>query len=207
MTRILGIDTGSQVCGFGFIEAEGTTFRYIECGVFRLKAGRELPDRLAELWRDLCGVLAETKPDLCAVERPFVNPKFGGNGAITIGAAFGVAISCARLMSPVIEVGPTEVKRHMGHGASKKEQVGFVGQRLLNLDAVPQPLDAADALAIALTGHALTTKGPQLHETNVTSQGSRTGRRSGSTSDDAIQPRAWSRTKRRGPKGRGLFGG
>lgn len=195
MSIILGIDTGSRVCGFGVIEVEGNSLRHRECGIFKMPDRFELPARLAMLARDIMELLGEAKPDLSVVERPFVNPKFGGNGAISVGAAYGVALCCCGQVSPVLEVGPTEVKKWMGHGRSNKSQVGAVVQRLLGLDATPQPLDAADALAIALTGHAITTRGS--HEADRDRDNDR----------PAVKPRPWSRSRRYpARRSRGLFG-
>ncbi len=156
--RILGIDPGSAVTGYGFVEQQGSALRHIAHGVFRLD--RKLPPaaRLAELQRLLLDVLQHHEPGAAAVEQSFVRP---GNphSALALAQARGVALATlAGAGLPVGEPTPQQVKRAVtGSGAAKKPQVQQMVKRLLSLDQAPVA-DASDALAVAIC-HAHQSQG------------------------------------------------
>jgi crossover junction endodeoxyribonuclease RuvC len=148
--RVLGIDPGSRVCGYGLIDAEGSRLSYVECGVVQPQRDSSLAHRLAEVWSGLREVVAELKPQVVAVEGVFV----AGNArtALALGHARGVALCVAGEASlEVVEYAPALVKRTVsGYGRASKGQVARVVGLLLGLNRLPRA-DAADALAVALT--------------------------------------------------------
>ncbi len=146
--RILGIDPGLRVTGFGVIGVSGTRLSYLTCGCIR-SAGDDLPQRLAVILRDLADVIASARPTEVAIEKVFVN--VNPQSTLLLGQARGAAISAAVLASlPVAEYTALQVKQAVvGHGKAAKEQVQEMVRRLLHLPGAPSP-DAADALACAI---------------------------------------------------------
>jgi len=148
MPRILGIDPGSRLTGFGVIDVEGRDSRYIASGCIRIK-GDDLPTKLGIIFHGVSQLLDSHQPDLLSIERVFMhqNP----DSALKLGQARGAAI-CAAVARhlPVAEYSPTQIKQAVaGHGHADKEQVQHMVTLLLSLPDRP-PEDAADALAAAL---------------------------------------------------------
>ena len=146
--RILGIDPGLRVTGFGIIIQQGNTLTYVTSGCIRA-SGDSLPVRLGVIARDIAHVIAEEAPSEVAVEKVFVN--INPNSTLLLGQARGAAISAAVLAGlPVAEYTALQVKQAVvGHGKAAKEQVQDMVRRLLDLPGAPSP-DAADALACAI---------------------------------------------------------
>jgi crossover junction endodeoxyribonuclease RuvC len=146
--RILGIDPGLRVTGFGVIVASGGKLRYIASGCIRNGPG-ELPARLELILRDLASVIDAHQPSEVAVEKVFVN--VNPHSTLLLGQARGAAISAAVLAHlPVSEYTALQIKQAVvGHGKAAKEQVQAMVMRLLSLPAAPSA-DAADALACAI---------------------------------------------------------
>lgn len=152
--RVFGIDCGTEITGFGVVEScESARLGSILClasGAIRLPKTKTLPLRLAELHKALTTELQRWQPDVVAIEEVFysVNAK----SALKLGQVRGVALlSAAELELPVAEYAPLSIKSSVvGYGLAKKEQVQFMVARLLSLPVVPEPADAADALAIAI---------------------------------------------------------
>ena len=149
LMRVLGVDPGSVKMGYGLIGvAPGCRLTFVAAGVLTAPAGHGKYLRLMELGLDLEEVIAEYRPDVCALEAGFVK---GQMGALVSGAARGVAAyvaGCAGL--PVVEYAPKTVKKAAcGNGAADKDQVARVVTMILGLKVQPVP-DAADALAIAI---------------------------------------------------------
>jgi crossover junction endodeoxyribonuclease RuvC len=152
--RVFGIDCGTEITGFGVVESvESSTLGQVACltcGAIRLSKAKTLPIRLAELHRTLLVELERWQPEVVAIEEVFysVNAK----SALKLGQVRGVALlAAAELQLPVAEYAPLSIKSSVvGYGLAKKEQVQFMVARLLNLPELPQPADAADALAIAI---------------------------------------------------------
>ena len=146
--RILGIDPGLRVTGFGLIVASGGRLQYLASGCIRNETG-ELPDRLKLILLDLQEVIAAHHPTEVAVEKVFVN--VNPQSTLLLGQARGAAISAAVLANlPVSEYTALQVKQAVvGHGKAAKEQVQEMVRRLLALPEAPSP-DAADALACAI---------------------------------------------------------
>jgi crossover junction endodeoxyribonuclease RuvC len=147
--RILGIDPGLRVTGFGIIDSAGRTLRYVTCGCIRSNDADALPERLKVILRDLSLIIARERPTEVAVEKVFVN--VNPQSTLLLGQARGVAIAAAvHADLPVAEYTALQVKQAVvGHGKAAKEQVQEMVRRLLDLPGVPST-DAADALACAI---------------------------------------------------------
>ncbi|MCE5181185.1 MAG: crossover junction endodeoxyribonuclease RuvC [Betaproteobacteria bacterium] len=146
--RILGIDPGLRVTGFGLIEKIGQQLVYVASGCIRTPSG-ELPQRLKVIVEGLAEVIATYSPTQVAVEKVFVN--VNPQSTLLLGQARGAAICAAILQDlPVAEYTALQVKQAVvGHGKAAKEQVQEMVKRLLHLEGDPQA-DAADALACAI---------------------------------------------------------
>jgi crossover junction endodeoxyribonuclease RuvC len=146
--RILGIDPGLRMTGFGVISVAGNRLTYIACGCIRSGDG-ELPARLRVILTDLAAVIARHQPTEVAVEKVFVN--VNPQSTLLLGQARGAAISAAVLAElPVVEYTALQVKQAVvGHGKAAKDQVAEMVRRLLDLPGAPSA-DAADALACAI---------------------------------------------------------
>jgi crossover junction endodeoxyribonuclease RuvC len=148
MIRILGIDPGSRLTGYGLIDAEGGHSRYVASGCLQV-AGGSLSDKLGLIFRELSELMTRYRPQHFAIESVFMHRNAGS--ALKLGQARGAAI-CAAVMQelPVAEYAPREIKLSVvGKGGADKQQVQHMVRVLLNLSDVPQA-DAADALAVAL---------------------------------------------------------
>lgn len=149
---MLGIDPGTAVCGFGVVRT-GVDRRatLLECGVVRTRATAALPDRLLTLADALEELLERHRPDALALENVFLGRN--ARTALVLGHARGVVmLAAARRGVVVAEITPAEVKRAVtGSGAATKPQVAAMVARLLRLATAPEPSDAADGVAIALT--------------------------------------------------------
>ncbi len=146
--RILGIDPGLRITGFGILDKEGQQLGYVASGCIRTPEG-ELPGRLKVILESLREVIAQHRPQLVAVEKVFVN--VNPQSTLLLGQARGAAI-CAAVLDglPVAEYTALQVKQAVvGNGHAEKEQVQDMVQRLLKLSGSPSP-DAADALACAI---------------------------------------------------------
>lgn len=148
-TRILGIDPGLRVTGFGVLDQDGRNLRYVASGCIRSNSAESLPERLKTLVQGVREVVATYQPNQAVVEIVFVN--VNPQSTLMLGQARGAAISALVLADlPVAEYTALQVKQAVvGHGKAAKEQVQAMVQRLLNLSASPSP-DAADALACAI---------------------------------------------------------
>ena len=145
----LGIDPGTALLGYGVVES-GDDPRMIDYGAIATHPDRSMPDRLNELFDAMTSLLMEHQPDVLAVEQLF----FARNvtTAIAVGQARGVVLlAAARANVSVVEYSPSEVKHAVvGYGKADKGQMQEMVRLILNLDHVPHPDDAADALAVAL---------------------------------------------------------
>jgi crossover junction endodeoxyribonuclease RuvC len=152
--RVFGIDCGTEITGFGVVDSDDSgSLSRIVCktfGAIRLAKSLSSSERLAEVHRILSAELERWQPEVVAIEEVFysVNAK----SALKLGQVRGVALlAAAQRRLPVAEYAPLSIKSSVvGYGLAKKEQVQFMVARLLNLAELPQPADAADALAIAI---------------------------------------------------------
>ena len=146
--RILGIDPGSRLTGFGIVNVSGANTRYIASGAVQSIAGT-FPERLRTIFESMQGIVSRYEPDVIAVESVFVHRN--ASSALKLGQARSAAI-CATfgLDVEIHEYAPREIKQAVvGTGAASKDQVNHMVRHLLGLDGEPSP-DAADALAVAL---------------------------------------------------------
>ena len=155
--RLLGIDPGSRITGYGILDMDGPRSRYIASGCIQTDSDRPLPERLKTIFEGVAGVIRTYQPAEVAVEQVFMhrNP----DSALKLGQARGAAI-CAVVVAglPVSEYAPRAIKQAVvGGGAAEKSQVQRMVALLLNLPEPPQA-DAADALAVAIChGHTRQT--------------------------------------------------
>ena len=154
MLRILGIDPGLRLTGFGVVEKHGEKLTYIASGTIKTTSGRgedleDLPSRLKIILEGLFEVIETYEPTQVAVEKVFVN--VNPQSTLLLGQARGAAISAVVMRElPVAEYTALQVKQSVvGNGHAAKDQVQEMVKRLLNLPAVPRP-DSADALACAI---------------------------------------------------------
>lgn len=149
VTRILGIDPGLRMTGFGVIEMQGQKLRYIASGCIKSDGNQRLPDRLHTLYAGITEIIGAYQPDIAAVEQVFsnVNPQ----STLLLGQARGAAITALVAQGlPVSEYTALQVKQSVvGHGKAAKQQVAHMVMRLLALPGEPGS-DAADALACAI---------------------------------------------------------
>ncbi len=168
--RILGIDPGIAIVGFGLIESNRGSVRMLQYGAVTTETGLPLATRLVQIENDMTALIAQLKPDEIAVEELFFSKNITTGIAVAHGR--GVILCTAeRLGVPIFEYTPMQVKQAVaGYGLADKKQVMDMTKRLLKLKAVPKPDDAADALAIAIC-HArsatslLRRKDPDVKET------------------------------------------
>ena len=168
--RILGIDPGIAIVGFGLIESNRGSVRMLQYGAVTTEAGLPLATRLVQIENDMTALIAQLKPDEIAVEELFFSKNITTGIAVAHGR--GVILCTAeRLGVPIFEYTTMQVKQAVaGYGLADKKQVMDMTKRLLKLKAVPKPDDAADALAIAIC-HArsatslLRRKDPDVKET------------------------------------------
>jgi len=149
--RILGIDPGSVICGYGVIDAEGSSMKLVEYGVIAVKhRTSNFPERLVEIHDRLAAVIARTSPDVCSMEKVF----YAKNvlSIVQLSHARGVAmLACARAGHELQEYTPMQVKRSVtGRGAASKDQVQHMVRAILSIDETPEFFDATDALAVAI---------------------------------------------------------
>ena len=148
--KILGIDPGYGITGFGLIEAQRGQYRLLHCGAITTPAGMDFSARLEIIYHDMTELLQVTKPDAVAIEELF----FGQNVTTGIGVAQSRGVILLAIRQAGLEVTsykPMQVKQAVvGYGNATKHQVMDMTKRLLRLSAAPKPDDAADAVAIAL---------------------------------------------------------
>ena len=150
--KVLGIDPGTAATGYGVVETgERGTFRLIECGVIRTTPRAPLAMRLRQVYEDVRGLIARHQPDVLAVEEAFHAKNV--RTTLVLGHARGVILLAgAQADTSIAEYSPATIKKTVtGKGAALKPQVGFMVAQLLRLKTPPQPADAADGVAVALT--------------------------------------------------------
>ena len=149
--RILGIDPGLARVGYGIVEASGKQKEMLDCGIIRTDPGQKEGDRMVEIAGDLRQLIRKWNPSLAVVEKFFF---YRSSTTISVVQARGVVMmTLARFRIPVLEFPPMQIKLAVaGSGKADKNDVLEAVMRELNLVEPPRPDDAADALAIALTG-------------------------------------------------------
>ncbi len=147
---ILGIDPGLATTGFGVIQTTGSKHSLITYGVIKTLPTITMSKRLAQIYNDLKQIIKKYRPDATAIEDLFFNTNT--SSALKVGQALGVALlSIEQSGLGVASYTPLQVKMAIsGYGHAVKQQVQYMVQKLLGLDFIPKPDDAADALAIAI---------------------------------------------------------
>lgn len=168
--RIIGIDPGYAIVGFGVLEYTGSKFTVVEYGAITTDASTPFDLRLKIIYDDLMFVLDKYKPQCMAIEKLFFNSN--QKTGIDVAQARGIISLCATLNNvEIYEYTPLQVKQSVvGYGRAEKKQVMIMTQKILNLASIPKPDDTADALAIAIchghSAHSLTMS-KVLKELNV----------------------------------------
>ncbi len=149
--RIIGIDPGTGILGFGVVDVNNAKLTMVTAGVITTPAHTPLDERLEEIFDGLTAIIAETKPDNMSIEKLF----FARNvtTAISVSHARGVAMLTGRKARlPIAEYTPMQIKQTLtGYGKADKKQMQEMVRLQLNLKEIPKPDDAADALATAIT--------------------------------------------------------
>lgn len=150
--RVLGLDPGTAVTGYGVVDSAARRLgRLVECGVIRTDAEDRMSSRLATLYDGVAELILRHSPSVIAVESAFYRKNV--HTTVTLGQARGVILlAAAKAGIEVSEFPPATIKKSVvGIGRAGKDQIGFMVQRILELSEPPQPDDAADACAVALT--------------------------------------------------------
>jgi crossover junction endodeoxyribonuclease RuvC len=155
--KIIGIDPGTGILGFGVIEVNGTKIKLVEAGVIRTPAHTPHDERLEEIFDGLTEIIAATKPDVLSIEKLFFTRNI--TTAMSVAEARGVAVLVGRKAGlPIAEYTPPQIKQTLtGYGKADKKQVQEMVRLQLGLKEVPKPDDCADALAAAIT-HVFMTR-------------------------------------------------
>jgi crossover junction endodeoxyribonuclease RuvC len=149
--RIIGIDPGTGILGFGVIEVSGRETQLVDAGVIRTPVKEADAVRLETIFQELTDIIVSTKPQVMAVEKLFFLRNV--TTAMTVSQARGVVLLAARLNGlQIFEYTPLQIKQSItGYGKADKKQIQEMVRVLLKLKEIPKPDDAADALATALT--------------------------------------------------------
>jgi crossover junction endodeoxyribonuclease RuvC len=147
---ILGIDPGTAITGYGLVREEDDILKLVDCGVITTPSGQPLPERLQVIYHGLADLVDRQRPAAAAVEELFFSRN--ARTALSVGHARGVTLlALVDAGLPIYEYKPLEIKQAIaGYGGADKRQVQEMVRMLLNLEDVPRPDDAADAVAVAV---------------------------------------------------------
>lgn len=148
--RILGIDPGYAILGWGVIDVIGNKFSVVDYGAITTDTSMDMPSRLEALYDGLTQIMTKYQPEEASIEELFFNSN--AKTAILVGEARGVAVlACQKGGLRINEYTPLQIKQALvGYGRADKQQVQYMVKTMLNLKAVPKPDDTADALAAAV---------------------------------------------------------
>ena len=148
--RVIGIDPGTAITGWGIVEGSGSELQMVAVGTITTAAGTPLPERLQIIYHELTAIIEQWQPSTAAIEELFFSKN--AKTALAVGHGRGVAmLALANADLSITEYKPLEVKQAItGHGGADKKQMQQMVKLLLALDYIPRPDDAADALAIAI---------------------------------------------------------
>ena len=148
--RVLGVDCGSRITGYGVIDSDGADCVFVRCGVIRSKSSAPIADRLKSIYNGIVAVIRELHPEAAAFESLFYATNV--QSALKLGHVRGVSMfAAAEANLPIYEYSPLEVKSAVtGYGRAEKPQVQEMVRSLLKLKTLPEPYDASDALAVAI---------------------------------------------------------
>jgi crossover junction endodeoxyribonuclease RuvC len=164
---VLGIDPGTAITGYGLVKGEDDELTLVAYGAITTSSDWPLPERLQRIYRELTALIEDQQPTAVAVEELFFSKNV--RTALSVGQARGVALlAAANAGLPVHEYTPLQVKQAIaGYGRATKDQVQQMVRMLLALDSVPQPDDAADAIAVAICHIHSAKLTAMLHEEAV----------------------------------------
>ncbi|MBQ9961621.1 MAG: crossover junction endodeoxyribonuclease RuvC [Firmicutes bacterium] len=157
--RILGIDPGYAILGWGVIDVIGNRFSVVDYGAITTDTSMNMPCRLEALYDGLTEIMSKYQPDEASIEELFFNSN--AKTAILVGEARGVAVlACQKGNLKINEYTPLQIKQALvGYGRADKQQIQYMVKTMLNLKAAPKPDDTADALAAAIChAHSANTK-------------------------------------------------
>lgn len=156
--RVLGIDPGYALVGFGVLDYDNYQNSIVDFGVISTTKDEEMPDRLYKIYQGVKELIKTYNPDVMAIEELFFFRNI--TTAIPVAQARGVIIvACRECGVPIYEYTPLQIKQALtGNGRAEKKQVQFMVKVLLNLDNIPKPDDAADAVAVAITHSQINPK-------------------------------------------------
>ncbi len=169
--RILGIDPGYAIVGWGVLEFDNTRFDVIKYGAITTKSETEFDKRLCEIYEDMCVILDKFRPDCVSIEKLFFNSNI--TTGIDVAHARGVImLAAAQKGVKIYEYTPLQVKVAVtGYGHADKRQVQEMTRNILRLKTVPKPDDTADALALAIThGHTGGSRLAEISRSNEVTQ-------------------------------------
>ena len=148
--RILGIDPGYAIVGYGVIDYQNTRFSVVDYGAILTEAGTPFNERLEQIYDETCAIMQKWKPEAMAIEKLFYNTN--AKTVIDVGQARGALVLAAQKNGlDIAEYTPLQVKQSVvGYGRAEKKQVQEMTKLILNLEKIPKPDDTADALAIAI---------------------------------------------------------
>lgn len=148
--RVIGIDPGTAITGWGVVEGDGNDLKMIACGAITTAAGTPLPQRLQTIYHELTAIIKQWQPTASAIEELFFSKN--AKTALAVGHGRGAAmLALANANLPIEEYKPLEVKQAIaGYGGADKTQMQQMVKLLLSLADIPRPDDAADALAVAI---------------------------------------------------------
>ena len=149
--RILGIDPGLRIVGYGCLKSDGDRHSLIGAGVIKTNSDRPIPERLEALYDSLSGLIRELKPEIVSIEKLFFFRNI--TSAVGVCQAQGVLmLACRQAGLEILEYTPLQIKIALtGYGRADKKQVQAAVQKTLGLEEPPKPADCADALGAALT--------------------------------------------------------
>ncbi|MBF1161538.1 MAG: crossover junction endodeoxyribonuclease RuvC [[Eubacterium] sulci] len=153
--RIIGIDPGYAIMGWGILDLKGNKFSVVDYGSITTDAGVEAAKRLQHIYAELGAIIAKYQPEEAAIEELFFNNN--AKTVILVGEARGIAVlACANAGLDISEYTPLQIKQALvGYGRADKKQVQAMVKAILNLKEVPKPDDTADAVAAAIChGHS-----------------------------------------------------
>ncbi len=153
--KVLGIDPGTGRTGWAIVGRDGGSNRLIECGCLETKAHTPLPDRLYKIYQKINALIEKHEPSEAAIEKIFFSKNV--KTAMSVGHARGVVLLACKLSNiDIFSYAPSQIKSSVtGYGNAPKKQVQEMVKSILNLEEVPKPDDAADAVAVALTHLAI----------------------------------------------------
>lgn len=155
--RVLGVDPGLGITGYGVIETSNGSMKLLEAGVIRTNAKDAIETRLSKIYNGLKGLINELKPQACILEELYSHYKHPRTVISMAHARGAVALLCAESKLKLIGYSPKRIRKAvLGNGNASKEQIQQMVQNLFRLKAAPQPVDVTDALALAI-GHVYMT--------------------------------------------------